>query len=75
MFGKKKKQDEIRLCPSCKQPTLQQATNVSGWLDSALFQCSNKECGYTGRFFIIIDANALKKASEEGEDEETDDGQ
>ncbi len=70
MFRKSKK-SEIILCPQCKRPTLKQATNVSGWLDSALYRCSDPDCGYVGRFFITVDPKELAK-QERNEDDDSD---
>ena len=56
-----KKKKEIQLCPKCKQPTLQQAMNVSGWLDSSSYRCTDPKCGYVGRFFIMVSPDELMK--------------
>ena len=50
----------IRLCPKCRQPTLRSATNVSGWLAPAMYECSNDKCKYIGYFFIEVDPNDYK---------------
>ncbi len=65
---KKKKAADIQLCPKCKQPTLVQASNVSGWLDSSMYRCSDAKCGYVGRFFITVNPDELMKR--EGGDRE-----
>jgi hypothetical protein len=62
---KKKKAADIKLCPRCKQPgTLVQASNVSGWLDSSSYRCTDAKCGYVGRFFITVNPDELKKQDE-----------
>jgi len=50
----------IRLCPKCRQPTLRSATNVSGWLAPAMYECSNDKCKYIGYFFIEVDPKDFK---------------
>nr|MDO8085814.1 hypothetical protein [Candidatus Sigynarchaeum springense]MDO8118805.1 hypothetical protein [Candidatus Sigynarchaeota archaeon] len=55
------KKREIQLCPKCKQPTLHQATNVSGWLDSSSYRCTDPKCGYMGRFFIMVNPDELTR--------------
>ncbi|MEX2681109.1 MAG: hypothetical protein Q6373_005885 [Candidatus Sigynarchaeota archaeon] len=54
-----KKKREIQLCPKCKQPTLRHAMNVSGWLDSPSYTCTDPKCGYIGRFFIMVNPDEL----------------
>jgi len=62
------------LCPKCKQPTLKQATNISGWLDSSLYKCTDPDCGYVGRLYITIDPKQFEKmANADDEDDEADD--
>ncbi len=56
-----KKKKEIQLCPKCKKPTLMQASNVSGWLDSSSYRCTDEKCGYVGRFFIMVNPDELMK--------------
>lgn len=53
----------IRICPNCKKPKLKSATNVSGWLGSDFFECTN--CHYTGRFYIEVDSEDYKLDQEE----------
>ncbi|NMC04239.1 MAG: hypothetical protein GYA24_03460 [Candidatus Lokiarchaeota archaeon] len=60
-MSKKKKVIDIQLCPRCKKPTLVQASNVSGWLDSSSYRCTDAKCGYVGRFFITVNPDELKK--------------
>ena len=50
----------IRLCPKSRQPTLRSATNVSGWLAPAMYECSNDKCKYIGYFFIEVDPKDFK---------------
>ena len=64
-----KKTKEIRLCPKCKKPTLVQASNVSGWLDSSSYRCTDDKCGYAGRFFITVDPDELKRRDAEDREE------
>ena len=49
---------KIGLCPKCKKSTLRPALNISGWLAPDMFEC--KECGYRGRFHIIVDSEDYK---------------
>ncbi|MBN2150044.1 MAG: hypothetical protein JW839_01235 [Candidatus Lokiarchaeota archaeon] len=58
---KKKKVTSIQLCPKCKKPTLVHASNVSGWLDSSSYRCTDADCGYVGRFFIVVNPDELVK--------------
>lgn len=58
---------EIKICPKCKKPTLKQATNVSGWLDRSVYICKDPSCGYSGRFYIIIDPDELERIDSEEE--------
>jgi ssDNA-binding Zn-finger/Zn-ribbon topoisomerase 1 len=60
-MARKKKVTDIQLCPKCKKPTLIQASNVSGWLDSSSYRCTDAKCGYVGRFFITVNPDELKK--------------
>ena len=46
---------KIRICPKCKEATLKNAVNVSGWLAPDMFECTT--CGYTGRFYVEVDSN------------------
>ncbi len=46
---------KIRICPKCKEATLRNAVNVSGWLAPDMFECTT--CGYTGRFYVEVDSN------------------
>ncbi|MHA1792313.1 MAG: hypothetical protein ACTSVI_06680 [Promethearchaeota archaeon] len=64
---KKKKKREIMVCPKCKKPTLKQATSVSGWLDAALYICSDPNCGYSGRFYITLDPDEMNKKEDEND--------
>ncbi len=60
-MSKRKKATEIQLCPKCKKPTLVPASNVSGWLDTATYRCTDVKCGYTGHFFITVNPDELMK--------------
>ncbi len=51
---------KIRLCPKCRKPTLRNATNVSGWLAPAMYECSDDDCRYIGRVYIEVDPNDFK---------------
>lgn len=51
---------KIRLCPKCRKPTLRNATNVSGWLAPAMYECSDDDCRYVGYLFIEVDPNDLE---------------
>ena len=53
----------IRICPNCKKPKLKSATNVSGWLGSDFFECTN--CHYTGHFYIEVDSEDYQLDQEE----------
>ncbi len=44
---------KIRICPKCKKPILRSATNVSGWLAPAMYEC--RECNYVGSLYLEID--------------------
>lgn len=67
-MSKKKKTIDIQLCPKCKKPTLVQASNVSGWLDSSSYRCTDAKCGYVGRFFITVNPDDLKKQGNDGQE-------
>ncbi len=58
---KKKKAVDIQLCPKCKKPTLVQAFNVSAWLDSSSYRCTDPKCGYAGRFVITVNPDELMR--------------
>ncbi|MFX1392011.1 MAG: hypothetical protein ACFFAH_00415 [Promethearchaeota archaeon] len=51
---------KIRLCPRCKRPTLRNATNVSGWLAPAMYECSDEDCGFIGSVYIEVDPKDFK---------------
>jgi len=53
----KKAERIIRLCPRCMKPMPRPAFNVSGWFAPNDFICHH--CGYTGHFFIEVDANEV----------------
>ena len=59
----------IILCPKCRRPTLRSATNVSGWLAPAMFECSNEKCKYIGYFYIEVDPNDFKLNEENDKSE------
>ena len=50
----------IRLCPKCRKPTLRNATNVSGWLAPAMYECSDEDCGYIGYVYLEVDPDDLE---------------
>lgn len=52
---------KLRLCPKCKNPTLRNAFNVSGWLAPNMYEC---KCGYVGRFYIEVDSEELEEFQE-----------
>jgi hypothetical protein len=49
----------IRICPKCKNATLKNAVNISGWLTPNMFECTS--CDYIGSLFIEIDPKDFKK--------------
>ena len=51
----------IRICPKCKNPTLKNAVNVSGWLAPNMFECTS--CNYIGHLFLEIDPKDLKEGN------------
>jgi hypothetical protein len=69
---KRFKKNEIMLCPKCKQPTLKQATNISGWLDTSLYKCTYPGCGYVGRLYITINPKDFETKSPPDTEEEED---
>ncbi|MHA1683213.1 MAG: hypothetical protein ACTSUE_19905 [Promethearchaeota archaeon] len=62
----KKKSREIRLCPKCKKPTLKLATNISGWMAPAIYECADPVCGYSGSVTLIIDPEEVRMVAGEG---------
>ncbi|MEJ2251706.1 MAG: hypothetical protein P8Y70_09900 [Candidatus Lokiarchaeota archaeon] len=61
---------KIRICPRCKQPTLKQAVNVSGWLAPDFFECT--KCNYRGPLYLEIDPKDYKLENADAEDNEND---
>ncbi|NVM17732.1 MAG: hypothetical protein HWN80_08445 [Candidatus Lokiarchaeota archaeon] len=59
----------IRICPKCKNPTLKNAVNVSGWLAPNLFECTSRNCNYVGPLFLEIDPEDLKEEKNSFEDD------
>ncbi|TES94878.1 MAG: hypothetical protein E3J90_10990 [Promethearchaeota archaeon] len=51
----------IRICPKCKNATLKNAVNVSGWLTPNMFECISPSCNYIGPLFIEIDPKDYKE--------------
>ncbi|MHA1390872.1 MAG: hypothetical protein ACTSQT_01340 [Promethearchaeota archaeon] len=45
----------IRICPKCKNATLKNAVNISGWLTPNMFECTS--CDYIGSLFIEMIRN------------------
>jgi hypothetical protein len=54
---------KIRICPKCKEPTLRNAVNVSGWLAPDMYECTS--CGYFGRFHVEVDSDDYELEQEE----------
>jgi uncharacterized protein YbaR (Trm112 family) len=68
-FGLKRKENlEIMLCPKCRQPSLKQASNISGWMTQPMYHCQNKQCGYQGSLYVTIDPADLNKINAEDRD-------
>jgi len=49
---------KIRICPKCKEATLRNAVNISGWLAPDMYECTT--CGYNGRFYVEVDSSDYK---------------
>ncbi len=49
----------IRICPKCKNATLKNAVNISGWLTPNMFECTS--CNYLGSLSIEIDPKDFKE--------------
>jgi hypothetical protein len=58
------------LCPRCKKPTLVQSSNISGWLDSSSYRCTDVNCGYVGRLYITVNPDEIMK--QQGNDDPAD---
>jgi predicted RNA-binding Zn-ribbon protein involved in translation (DUF1610 family) len=77
---KKKREMTIKLCPTCKKPTLKRTVRTSGWMSPESYIC--EECGYSGAFYIevdleesgdnFVDMEKLKKIFPDDVDPETD---
>ncbi len=60
---------KIRICPKCKESTLRNAINVSGWLAPDMYECTT--CGYTGRFYVEVDSDDYELEKEKNLNNDT----
>ena len=56
---RRKPKNAIKLCPKCMKASLKQGSNISGFLTPDFYECQNKDCEYSGPFFVEVDLDEI----------------